>query len=106
KDGWYDGDQWRHYDGDWRYRDQGYRAITTYAPPRAYTPPTDYRAIVFEPGMRLPSPYYREDYYIEHDRYGLPPPPPRHRWVQVDDDVVLVAIASGLVADFVYDLFD
>jgi Ni/Co efflux regulator RcnB len=77
-----------------------------YEAPYSWRPPTEQRIVVFEPGMRLPEPWYAERYRIAPDPYGLPPPPPRHAWVQVDDDVVLIALASGLVADFVYDLFE
>lgn len=107
RDGWYDGERWRPYERvrD-AYRAEDWTAVRRYEAPLAWQPPTAERIVVFEPGMRLPEPWYVERYRIAPDPYGLPPPPPRHAWVQVDDDVVLIALASGLVADFVYDLFE
>lgn len=107
RDGWYDGERWRSYErvrDD--YRADDWTAVRRYEAPLAWQPPTVDRIVVFEPGMRLPEPWYMDQYRIAPDPYGLPPPPPRHAWVQVDDDVVLVALASGLVADFVYDIFE
>lgn len=106
RQGWYDGDDWRSYDEPYRYRREDWVAVRTYPAPRAWAPPTDEVIYTYEPGMRLPQTWYQESWRIVHDPYGLPPPPPRHRWVQVDDDAVLVAVASGLIADFVYDLFE
>ena len=105
RDGWYDGEGWRSYDAQRRYRNDAWVALRSYPAP-AWTPPPDFSVRIYEPGVRLPATWYEERYYIVHDPYGLPPPPPRHRWVQVDDDAVLVALATGLVADFVYDLFE
>jgi Ni/Co efflux regulator RcnB len=103
--GWYDGSSWNAYGEEIRYRDGQWQAVVSYAAPRPYLPPPQFEAIVYEPGMRLPEPWYRSEYRIEHRVYNLPPPPPQHHWVMVDDDAVLVALASGLIADFVYDLF-
>ena len=108
KEGWYDGQRWQAYEDDYShsYRTRTWEAIERYPAPREWIPPQDYRTVVFEPGMRLPDTWIRETYVVEHHVYELPPPPPRHQWVRVDDDVVLVALASGLIADFVYDLFE
>jgi len=38
--------------------------------------------------------------------YRLRPPPPGCAWVQVGDDFVLTAIATGLVVDVVHHLID
>lgn len=107
REGWYADGRWYDYDDDYRYRDQYREAIERHPAPHAYSPPPGYEVIVYEPGMRLPPPYFSRDHVIfEPVRYGLPPPPPAYGWVQVDDDAVLVALASGAVADFVYDLFE
>jgi Ni/Co efflux regulator RcnB len=105
RDGWYDGSNWKAYDGEYRYRDTEFTALKQYTAPAPYLPPVGFEMRVFEPGVRLPSAWVEPVYYVEHVHYHLPPPPPQHRWVRVDDDVVLVALASGLVADIVYDLF-
>jgi Ni/Co efflux regulator RcnB len=104
-EGWYDGSTWKSYEGEYRYRDAEFTALQRYTAPTPYLPPVNFEMRVFEPGVRLPSAWVEPVYYVEHVHYRLPPPPPQHRWVRVDDDVVLVALASGLVADIVYDLF-
>jgi Ni/Co efflux regulator RcnB len=105
REGWYDGSSWKAYDGEYRYRDAEFGALQRYPMPAAYVPPAGFEVRVYEPGTRLPAAWIAPTYYVEHHHYHLPPPPPQHRWVQVDDDVVLVAVASGLIADIVYDLF-
>jgi Ni/Co efflux regulator RcnB len=42
-----------------------------------------------------------DDYYT----YRLRPPPRGYHWVRVDNDVVLAAVASGLVVSAVYGIF-
>ena len=55
----------------------------------------------FRPGYALP-PYYHQNRsrYLVHDwrRYGLYDPPPGHQWLQIDNNFVLMGIATGLVA--------
>ena len=107
REGWYDGRRWYDYDRDYRYRDRYWGAIERHPAPFEYRYPGRHEVIVYAPGMRLPQTYVVYDYVIADPlRYGLPPPPPDHRWLQVDDDAVLIALASGVVADFVYDLFE
>ena len=43
--------------------------------------------------------------YVDYHAYRLPPPPYGYRWVRSDRDVVLVALATGLVLDVLYDLY-
>ena len=45
--------------------------------------------------------YIVDDYYS----YRLRPPPRGYHWVRVDNDVVLAAIASGIVVSAVYGIF-
>jgi Ni/Co efflux regulator RcnB len=42
---------------------------------------------------------------VDYNAYRLPPPPYGYRWVRSDRDVVLVALATGLVLDVLYDLY-
>ena len=35
----------------------------------------------------------------------LPPPPPRHRYVQIAGDILLIAIGTSMVVDAVEDIF-
>lgn len=56
----------------------------------------------FHRGDRLPRDYGRPYYVVDHwQRHRLAPPPPHHHWVQVGADYLLVAIASGIVAQVV-----
>lgn len=53
-------------------------------------------------GDRLP-PSMRSRHYVVNDWRGhhLSAPPRGHRWVQVGADYVLIAVATGLIAQFV-----
>lgn len=79
--------------------------VQRYRAPVRYVAPPGYRAHRWHAGQSLPRAYYGRPYHIDHRRYGLRPPPRGHHWVRVDDDVVLVALATGLVSQVVADLF-
>ncbi|QQQ18964.1 RcnB family protein [Brevundimonas vitis] len=55
-------------------------------------------------GSYLPPAYHR---YAVRDPYfyNLRPAPRGYRWVHVDNDIVLVALATGLIADLVFDIW-
>lgn len=76
-----------------------------YRAPSYYVPPRHYRPHRWARGHHLPRHYYGPSYYVDYRPYRLAPPPYGHHWVRVDNDVVLVALASGLIADAVYGLF-
>ena len=59
----------------------------------------EWRGQEWRRGDRLP-PEFRHRQYIVNDWRGhhLSPPPPGYRWVQHGSDYVLVAIASGIIA--------
>lgn len=93
----------RHADGRWsgyywqpQYR---YRAPVRYVYPRGYAP------YQWRVGHRLPRHYYDRHYYVDYRAYRLPPPPYGYHWVRVDRDVVLVALATGLIRDVLYGLY-
>ena len=48
-------------------------------------------------GEVLP-PDYRGAYVEDYRRYGLYAPPPGHQWRRVDDEYVLIAVATGVIA--------
>lgn len=52
-------------------------------------------------GERLPAIYLERRYYVEDFRqHHLAPPPRGHRWVRTDDGkYVLIAVATGIIAD-------
>ena len=115
----YDGHHgdWRDREGDWRlsghryaYRHDGwayrnnYRHYGRYRAPSRYAYPRGYYSYAWSIGHRLPRSYYGPSYYVDYRPYHLPPPPYGHRWVRVDDDVLLVAIATGLIVDVLSDM--
>lgn len=75
-----------------------------YLAPR-YEPPRGYEHRAWARGQVLPRDYYAERYVIvDYGHYGLRPPPRGYHWVRVDNDVVLVAITSGVIADVMLEL--
>ena len=89
---------WRH-EREHRWKGPRYRGSPYHAPRGYYR--HNWRA-----GERLPY-GYRATRYVVHDyrHYHLYAPPRGHSWVRVDRDVVLTAVATGVVAAVVYDLF-
>ncbi len=82
-----------------------------YVPPRRfdvgrYHRPQGYRHQAWRTGTRLPRAYYAPRYVVHNYRdYRLYAPPRGHHWVRVDNNVVLAAIAGGVVTAVVLDLF-
>lgn len=63
-----------------------------------------YHGYRWQRGHYLPSAYrhyYVRDPYV----YGLRPAPRGYRYVHAGDDIVLMAMASGLIASVLYDVF-
>jgi len=72
----------------------------------AYVYPRGYAYRPWARGQYLPRSYFASPYYIDNWRvYGLRPPPPGYRYVRVGNDVVLAAIAGGLIAEVINGLF-
>jgi Ni/Co efflux regulator RcnB len=56
-------------------------------------------------GERLPPVYWSRSHWVtDYPRYRLYAPPRGHQWVRVDNDLLLTALATGLVLDVVYNL--
>lgn len=56
----------------------------------------------FRHGRRIPNEFRQHQYVVSNYRqHRLPPPPRGHEWVQVGPDYVLIAIATGLIAQMV-----
>jgi len=86
-DSWRDRAEWRDFHGVrpgyWYAPGYGYRHLGRYAWRRgAYVPPL-----------------YRSYYVQDWGYYGLRPPPPGYRWIYADGNFVLMALATGLIAD-------
>lgn len=106
-------DEYRHrYDNDrrlhsWDRRD-AYRA--GYARGRfdrgRYIQPRGFYRHHWRHGDHLPRAYYSSRYVVhDYDAYHLHRPPYGYHWVRVHDDVILAAVASGLVVSVVNGLF-
>ena len=70
-----------------------------------YVAPRDYRYVRYNSGARLPQGYYSSGYYVDYQPYGLAPPPQGYRWNRVGNDVYMVSMRDGLIAQAVYSLF-
>lgn len=96
---------WDRHDGyrvDYSFRHHAQRRYDygRYVRPRGYY----YRA--WRHGEHLPAAYYSRRYIVhDYHAYRLGPPPRGYHWVRVNNDVVLAAIASGLVVQAVYGIF-
>ena len=71
--------------GFWYAPGFGYRPISHFGWARGAYVPVVYRG------------YYVQDWGY----YGLRPPPPGYRWIYADGNFVLMAVATGLIADLV-----
>lgn len=71
-----------------------------------YYRPHGYRYYTWHRGDRLPVAYYAPRYVIrDYGAYHLHRPPHGYHWVRVDNDVVLAAIATGVVLQVVNHIF-
>ena len=59
------------------------------------------RAHQWARGQRLPSQYRARTAYVDYRSHRLRPPPRGHQWVRADNQYVLVALTSGLIADII-----
>ncbi|RAK64875.1 RcnB family protein [Phenylobacterium kunshanense] len=85
---WRDRSEWRGY--------RGVRPGYWYAPGYGYHPVV--RGYTWRRGAYVPRAY--RSYYVQDPYYyGLRAPPPGHRWVYADGNLVLMALATGLIAD-------
>ncbi|WP_111895714.1 RcnB family protein [Acinetobacter sp. MB5] len=48
-------------------------------------------------GEYIPRDYMDDHYYVDWHEEHLPPPPYGHRWMRIDGDFVLVAVASSII---------
>ena len=52
-------------------------------------------------GQRLPSEYRTRGYYVDYRRHHLRAPPRGYQWVQVNNDYMMIALATGLIASII-----
>jgi Ni/Co efflux regulator RcnB len=73
----------------------------------AYLPPRGYYEHRWRRGERLPTAYYGRPHVIADYRdRGLRVPPYGYQWVRIDGDAVLAAVATGIVLDAIFHVFD
>jgi Ni/Co efflux regulator RcnB len=71
-----------------------------------YVGPRGYHHYTWRRGDRVPAAYRANRYVVRnYSVYRLRSPPRGHHWVRVDRDVVLTAIATGIVVQVVDGLF-
>lgn len=71
-----------------------------------YQPPRGYQVRRFHRGQQLPAAYRNRAYAVNYRTYGLQAPPRGYEYRRVGNDVVLTALASGLITAVVLDLFN
>lgn len=52
----------------------------------------------YRSGQRLPSAYRTRGHYVDYRRHHLRQPPRGYQWVQYDNDYMMVALTTGLIA--------
>jgi Ni/Co efflux regulator RcnB len=72
---------------------------------KRYQPPRGYQARQWRHGDKLPTAYRSKSYVVDYRTYHLAPPPRGYQYVRVNNDVVLTAIASGVIASVITQLF-
>lgn len=93
----------QHYSDYRRY--PYYRSQVRYRAGQYYRP-QGYRYYSWRSGDRLPVAYYAPRYVIhDYGSYRLHRPPRGYHWVRVNNDVVLAAIATGVVLQVVDHIF-
>lgn len=104
-------DRWSRGNPNWwrgrsDFRDyRGARRGYYYAPSYGYyRVEPRYYGYRWQRGHTLPSAY--RSYYVRDPYfYGLRHAPHGHRWVHVNNDIVLVALATGLIADVLLNVY-
>lgn len=83
-----------------RHASKRYKAPSRYHPPRGYQAGHQWRH-----GERLPASYRSRAYVVDYRHYGLSAPPRGYQYVRVNNDVVLAAVATGVISAVIYQLF-
>ncbi len=72
-----------------------------------YTPPRGYQTRAWAYGQRMPASYRSNAYVVrDYNRYGLRQPPSGYQYVRSGNDVVLAAVATGLITAVIAGLFN
>jgi len=96
----------REYRQDVRQYNRWQQAQRRYSAPRYYAP-RGYAVRQWSYGQRIPAAYRTRTYVVnDYNRYGLYAPPRGYQYVRSGNDVVLTAIATGLVTAVIAGLFN
>ena len=77
-----------------------------YNAPR-YVAPRGYQVRTWSYGQRMPAQYRTRAYVVnDYHRYGLQAPPYGYQYVRSGNDVVLAAVATGLITAVIASLFN
>lgn len=77
-----------------------------YSAPR-YVAPRGYQVRTWSYGQRMPAAYRTRAYVVnDYHRYGLRAPPQGYQYVRSGNDVVLAAVATGLITAVIASLFN
>jgi Ni/Co efflux regulator RcnB len=77
-----------------------------YSAPR-YVAPRGYQTRAWAYGQRLPAQYRTRSYVVtDYGHYGLRAPPRGYQYVRSGNDVVLTAVATGLITAVIAGLFN
>jgi Ni/Co efflux regulator RcnB len=72
-----------------------------------YVAPRGYQVRQWSYGQRLPAAYATRTYVVnDYNRYGLRAPPRGYQYVRSGNDVVLAAVAGGLITAVIAGLFN
>lgn len=70
-----------------------------------YQAPRGYQARAWHRGDRLPAAYRGKGYVVDYRTYRLAPPPRGYQYVRVNNDVVMTAIATGVISSIITQMF-
>lgn len=72
-----------------------------------YTPPRGFQTRAWAYGQRMPANYRSSQYVVRnYSAYGLRQPPSGYQYVRSGNDVVLTAVATGLITAVIAGLFN
>lgn len=93
-----------------RYADRGPPGYERHADKRykakAYRGPKGYYGQRYHRGERLDAVYLRPVYRVDYRRYRLAPPPRGYEYIRVNNDVMLTAMATGVITAVLIDTFN
>jgi len=71
----------------------------------AYKAPRGYKAPKARRGDKLAAAYRGPSYQVDYKRYNLTAPPRGYQYVRVNNDVVLAAVATGVISSVILQMF-